>query len=91
MELRLAWFREYSLGAKLDILARLPLWYTGLDYKHGTGHGVGAFLNVHEGPQSISYKKYPYEEGLCPGTSTHAEADAESCHNIRTSLFLGPP
>lgn len=33
----------------LDSLARLPLWRVGLDYRHGTGHGVGAFLNVHEG------------------------------------------
>lgn len=39
----------------LDVLARTPLWEAGLDYMHGTGHGVGYFLNVHEGPQSISY------------------------------------
>ena len=37
------------LGHRLDTLARLPLWEVGLDYLHGTGHGVGAFLNVHEG------------------------------------------
>ncbi|GJP42339.1 hypothetical protein CLOM_g1914 [Closterium sp. NIES-68] len=41
-------------GFVLDILARGPLWSMGLDYRHGTGHGVGAALNVHEGPQSIS-------------------------------------
>ncbi|MCX2683168.1 aminopeptidase P family protein [Campylobacter sp. MIT 21-1685] len=39
----------------LDCLTRAPLWEVGLDYMHGTGHGVGYFLNVHEGPQSISY------------------------------------
>jgi Xaa-Pro aminopeptidase len=39
----------------LDALARAPLWQAGLDYGHGTGHGVGYFLNVHEGPQVISY------------------------------------
>jgi Xaa-Pro aminopeptidase len=39
----------------LDALAREPLWQAGLDYGHGTGHGVGYFLNVHEGPQVISY------------------------------------
>lgn len=39
----------------LDAIARAPLWAAGLDYGHGTGHGVGFFLNVHEGPQSISY------------------------------------
>ena len=47
-------FPEGTTGGQLDALARLPLWKSGLDYDHGTGHGVGAFLNVHEGPQSIS-------------------------------------
>lgn len=41
-------------GSQLDALARLPLWQAGLDYDHGTGHGVGSFLSVHEGPQRIS-------------------------------------
>ena len=41
-------------GMRLDTLARMHLWTAGLDYNHGTGHGVGAYLNVHEGPQSIS-------------------------------------
>lgn len=43
---------RYS-GREFDILARLPLWKEGLDYRHGTGHGVGAFLNVHEGESSL--------------------------------------
>jgi len=41
-------------GSNLDIIARIPLWNAGMDYKHGTGHGVGFFLNVHEGPHRIS-------------------------------------
>jgi len=41
-------------GAHLDALARYPLWLAGLDYDHGTGHGVGSFLSVHEGPQRLS-------------------------------------
>lgn len=41
-------------GAHLDVLARQHLWQNGLDYQHGTGHGVGSFLSVHEGPQNIS-------------------------------------
>jgi Xaa-Pro aminopeptidase len=45
----------------LDILARLPLWQIGVDYKCGTGHGVGYILNVHEGPQNIRYR---YIEGI---------------------------
>ena len=43
-------FPEGTVGHTLDVLARVPLWKDGLDYNHGTGHGVGAFLNVHEGP-----------------------------------------
>lgn len=47
-------FPQGTHGGQLDILARQHLWAAGLDYDHGTGHGVGAFLGVHEGPQSIS-------------------------------------
>jgi Xaa-Pro aminopeptidase len=50
-------FPAGSSGARLDTLARMSLWQAGLDYAHGTGHGVGAFLNVHEGPQSISHSR----------------------------------
>ena len=39
------------LGSSLDILARRPFWSYGLDYNHGTGHGIGMFLNIHEGKQ----------------------------------------
>jgi Xaa-Pro aminopeptidase len=47
-------FPSGTLSPMLDAIARAPLWQHGLDYGHGTGHGVGYFLNVHEGPQSIS-------------------------------------
>lgn len=47
-------FPKKTTGAQLDTLARIALWQVGLDFDHGTGHGVGAFLSVHEGPQSIS-------------------------------------
>ena len=52
-------------GAQIDALARAPLWQMGLDYDHGTGHGVGSYLAVHEGPQSIS--KRPSDVALKPG------------------------
>ncbi|PCI51277.1 MAG: X-Pro aminopeptidase [Alphaproteobacteria bacterium] len=52
-------------GAHLDTLARKSLWDVGLDYDHGTGHGVGSYLGVHEGPQSIS--KTGFEVALKPG------------------------
>jgi Xaa-Pro aminopeptidase len=47
-------FPAGTSGSQLDVLARQYLWQAGLDYDHGTGHGVGAFLGVHEGPQNIS-------------------------------------
>ena len=47
-------FRDGTRGIDLDPLARRALWEHGLDYDHGTGHGVGSYLSVHEGPQSIS-------------------------------------
>jgi Xaa-Pro aminopeptidase len=47
-------FPEGTAGQQLDTLARRPLWEIGLDYDHGTGHGVGSFLSVHEGPQRIA-------------------------------------
>jgi Xaa-Pro aminopeptidase len=61
INLATAKFLEGTFGANLDILARKPFWDRGLDYKHGTGHGVGFYLNVHEGPQSISRALIPVE------------------------------
>lgn len=51
--LDMALFPKGTMGAQLDVLARHALWQAGLDYAHGTGHGVGSFLGVHEGPQRI--------------------------------------
>jgi Xaa-Pro aminopeptidase len=59
-------FPKGTKGVQLDTLARKPLWDLGLDYGHGTGHGVGFYLNVHEGPQSISSSKLS-APGLEPG------------------------
>ena len=58
-------FPSGTTGTQLDSLARQFLWQAGLDYDHGTGHGVGAYLNVHEGPQRISKK--PSQAALEPG------------------------
>ena len=66
-------FPKGSLGSSLDILARLPLWKAGIDYGHGTGHGVGAYLNVHEGPHSISFRRRDNEPALEPGMTTSIE------------------
>jgi Xaa-Pro aminopeptidase len=58
-------FPKGTNGAQLDALARAALWEAGLDYDHGTGHGVGSYLGVHEGPQRIS--KAPNAQPLLPG------------------------
>jgi len=58
-------FPRGTSGSQLDVLARQHLWRAGLDYDHGTGHGVGSYLSVHEGPQRIS--KVPNRVALEPG------------------------
>ncbi len=69
LALKNAIFKRESTGRNLDILARGPLWKAGLDYRHGTGHGIGYMLNVHEGPQRISSMYLPgaTEAKLKPG------------------------
>ncbi len=59
-------FPAGTTGSALDALARLPLWSAGLDYDHGTGHGVGSYLGVHEGPQRIAKpaSTVPLEPGM---------------------------
>ena len=58
-------FPQGTSGAQIDALARVALWNAGLDFEHGTGHGVGAFLSVHEGPQRIAkLGTVPLEEGM---------------------------
>ncbi|WP_374461931.1 aminopeptidase P family protein [Chryseobacterium taeanense] len=58
-------FPKGTRGVQLDAIARLPLWMDGKDFNHGTGHGVGSFMNVHEGPQNIRKDMNPQE--LLPG------------------------
>ena len=58
-------FPAGTTGSQLDVLARMALWQHGLDYDHGTGHGVGSYLGVHEGPQRIA--KAPNTVALRPG------------------------
>lgn len=69
LALAAARFPHGATGENLDVLARLPLWEQGLDYNHGTGHGVGFILSVHEGPQSFRWRstdgrRVPLEEGM---------------------------
>ncbi len=66
ISLATAKFPRGTSGHQLDAFARRPLWEAGLDYDHGTGHGVGSYLSVHEGPQNISKKliSQPLEPGM---------------------------
>lgn len=65
ISLAMARFPKGTSGSQLDVLARNALWQAGLDFDHGTGHGVGSYLSVHEGPQRIS--KLPHNVPLDPG------------------------
>ena len=79
-------------GRNLDILAREPLWELGIDYKCGTGHGVGYFLNVHEGPHGIRWKyskdveEAVFEEGMT--VSDEPGVYVEGSHGIRTENVI---
>ncbi|MBY0468048.1 MAG: aminopeptidase P family protein, partial [Burkholderiaceae bacterium] len=66
-------FPRGTLSPMLDAIARAPLWQQGLDYGHGTGHGVGYFLNVHEGPQTISKAIPEASMAMQPGMVTSIE------------------
>ena len=66
-------FPRGTLSPMLDAIARAPLWEHGLDYGHGTGHGVGYFLNVHEGPQSFSRVIPEPTMAMQPGMITSIE------------------
>lgn len=85
-------FPEGTCGTQLDALARQYLWQHGLSYLHGTGHGVGHFLNVHEGPQSIRLNYVPAP--LTPGMITSNEPGLyrAGVHGIRCeNLVLTVP
>jgi len=85
-------FLHGCTGRNLDIIAREPLWECGLDYKHGTGHGVGYILNVHEGPHSLRWQYKPEipEAELEAGMIVSDEPGmyVEGSHGIRTENIL---
>jgi Xaa-Pro aminopeptidase len=85
-------FLEGCTGKNLDILARGPLWDIGIDYRHGTGHGIGYILNVHEGPQNIRWRFAPgqNEAPLLPGMIVSDEPGVyiEEKYGIRIENIL---
>lgn len=78
-------FPEGTRGEQIDVLARMFLWRDGLEFNHGTGHGVGAFLNVHEGPHGISPRGRPggYTGGLKAGMTV---TDEPGYYQVGTSV-----
>ena len=85
-------FKKGTTGAGLDILARREFWKDGLDYRHGTGHGIGYILSVHEGPFSLSYNScitsnlIPLEPGMVMSDEPGYYKDGE--YGIRTENDL---
>jgi Xaa-Pro aminopeptidase len=74
IQLSLARFPRGTRSPLLDTLARAPIWAAGVDYGHGTGHGVGYFLNVHEGPHGITPHLLPEPQtAMEPGMITSNE------------------
>lgn len=86
--LAMAKFPIGTRGAQLDVLARMPIWQQGMNFLHGTGHGIGHFLNVHEGPQSIRMNENPVT--LQPGMLTSNEPGVYKAgsHGVRTENLV---
>ena len=80
----MAQFPHGTCGTQLDALARLPMWKAGINYLHGTGHGVGCFLNVHEGPHQFRMNHMPAL--LVPGMTVTNEPGIYKTgrHGVRT-------
>lgn len=78
-----------SQGHYLDTLARKFLWDVGLDYLHGTGHGIGSYLNVHEGPMGVSWRTYPDDPGLSEGMFlSNGECSSLTLRHITNFVFV---
>ncbi len=86
-------FLQGCSGLSLDYVAREPLWKRGLDYNHGTGHGVGYLLNVHERPAGIRFRIVPERQDSAPFMPGYVCSDEpgiyiEGSHGIRTENML---
>ena len=88
IDLAMASFVEGTTGFQLDTISRLPLWEYGLDYRQGTGHGVGFLFSVHEGPQSISSanRPVPIEENMI--TSNEPGIYIAGSHGVRIESLI---
>ena len=88
INLAMAVFPEGTRGAQLDALARMPIWQHRMNFLHGTGHGVGHFLNVHEGPQSIRMNENPVTLQSGMVTSNEPGVYKTGSHGVRTENLM---
>ena len=85
-------FPEGACGSQLDAVARQPLWQEGLNFLHGTGHGVGAYLNVHEGPHQIrmEWKPAPLKAGMTVTDEPGIYVEGKFGVRIENTLLITP-
>ncbi len=88
IDLAMAIFPVGTRGSQVDILARLPIWKRHMNYLHGTGHGVGAFLNVHEGPHSIRMEENPVTLQAGMTVTDEPGLYIAGSHGVRTENML---
>ncbi len=86
-------FPQGTTGTHLDALARHPLWQAGLDYDHGTGHGVGVYLGVHEGPQRIAkpWNSVPLAPGMIVSNEPGFYREGQYGIRIENLQYVTPP
>lgn len=86
-------FPKGTTGTHLDVLARHALWQAGLDYQHGTGHGVGVYLGVHEGPQRIAkaWNSVPLETGMIVSNEPGYYRAGQYGIRIENLQYVTPP
>lgn len=92
IRLQMLKFPEGACGSQLDAIARSPLWEEGLNFLHGTGHGVGSYLNVHEGPHQIrmEWKPAPLHAGMTVTDEPGIYIEGEFGVRIENTLLITP-
>ena len=92
IRLQMLKFPDGACGSQLDAIARSPLWEEGLNFLHGTGHGVGSFLNVHEGPHQIrkEWKPAPLHAGMTVTDEPGIYVEGEFGVRIENTLLITP-
>ncbi len=92
IQLQLLKFPDGACGTQLDAIARKDLWHEGLNFLHGTGHGVGAYLNVHEGPHQIrmEYKAAPLHAGMTVTDEPGIYLEGQFGVRIENTLLIQP-